>query len=51
MTKKEYQEICDILDKYTQPIWVTPYYCKRYIPSESIPTVKSEIEKLIKGDK
>ena len=54
MTQKEFEEICEILDKNTRLVWVNPYYCKKYIPTENIRPIKDEIQKLVvdkKGDK
>ena len=54
MTQKEFEQICEILDKNTRLVWVNPYYCKKYIPTENIRPIKDEIQKLVvdkKGDK
>lgn len=48
MNKKEFDKICEIIDKLTTENWVTPYYCKKYIPSENIPEIKNQISDLVK---
>ena len=48
MTKKEYEKICEIIDKSTKDVWVSPYYCKNYNPSENIPEIKKKIKEHVK---
>lgn len=44
MTRDElYDLICDIVNKHTTTIWITPYTPKRYIPSEEIYNLKEDL--------
>ena len=44
MENKDLEELINgIFNKYTQKIWLTPYYCKCMIPSEEIPKLKYEL--------
>ena len=38
MTKEE--KINEIIDSYIMDIWITPHFCKKYIPSDNIPKLK-----------
>ena len=37
------EKISKIVDSYIMDIWITPYYCKKYIPSENIPKLKEKL--------
>ena len=37
------------IDSYIMDIWITPYYCRKYIPSENIPKLKEALYENIKG--
>ena len=47
MTKEE--KINEIIDYYIMNIWITPNFCKKYIPSENIPKLKRDIAEVLKG--
>lgn len=51
MTQKEYERICEILDKNTRDVWLNPYQSKKYIPSENIPEIKKQINELVNKEK
>ncbi len=44
MTNLELEKrISDLVDKFIMDIWITPYYCRKYIPSENIPKLKEAL--------
>ena len=44
MTNLELEnKISKIVDSFIMDIWITPYYCKKYIPSENIPKLKEKL--------
>lgn len=44
MTNLELEsKISKIVDSFIMDIWITPYYCKKYIPSENIPKLKKAL--------
>ena len=38
-----YECISEIVDSFLTDIWITPYYHKRYIPSENIHKLKEKL--------
>lgn len=48
MTKKEYELICEIIDKQIKTEWISANYQKQSIPMHGVTIIKAEIEKLVK---
>ena len=50
MTKDEIKKrISEIVDSYIMDIWITPHFCRKYIPSENIPKLKESLSELLEG--
>ena len=37
------EKISKIVDSFIMDIWITPYVCRKYIPSENIPKLKEKL--------
>ena len=44
-----YELIAEIVNKYVETIWITPYTTRRFIPSENIWKLKDELFNALKG--
>lgn len=48
MTKKEYEQICKMIDESKSEIWLTPYHCSLVIEPRGISNLKKQIKELVK---
>lgn len=52
MKKEELKEnISRVIDSFVVDIWITPYHCKKYIPSENIWKLKEKLFVLLDSKK
>lgn len=48
MTKKEYEQICKIIDENTHADWNSSYSARPIIPPHGISRIKEKIQKMVK---
>ena len=48
MNKREYEKVLEILEEYVETVWITPNYCKHYIPNEKLVIIRERLKELVK---